>query len=37
MREWGQYLIEEFDTAKIAINNHAMAGRSTKSFKAEGR
>lgn len=37
MRGWGQYLIEEFDTAKITINNHAMAGRSTKSFKAEGR
>lgn len=37
MRGWGQYFQENFDTTKIEIINHAKAGRSTKSFKDEGR
>jgi rhamnogalacturonan acetylesterase len=36
-RGWGSLLPEFFDSAKIAISNQAMAGRSTRTFVKEGR
>jgi DNA sulfur modification protein DndE len=33
---WGEYLQIQFDEAKIRIENHALNGRSTKSFIDEG-
>jgi len=33
---WGEYLQNQFDHAKIKIENHAQNGRSTKSFIDEG-
>ncbi len=34
---WGEYLQSQFDDSKVRVENHAMNGRSTKSFIAEGR
>ncbi|HLS96800.1 MAG TPA: rhamnogalacturonan acetylesterase [Sphingobacterium sp.] len=34
---WGSLLPEFLDTAQITIANHAMAGRSTRTFQKEGR
>ncbi|QIL77701.1 rhamnogalacturonan acetylesterase [Hymenobacter sp. HDW8] len=34
---WGSKLGGFFDTTRIAIANHAMAGRSTRTFVSEGR
>lgn len=35
-RGWGQYLGREFDS-DVAVHNHAVNGRSTKSFITEGK
>ena len=34
---WGSLLGEFLDTTAIAVSNHAMAGRSTRTFRKEGR
>lgn len=34
---WGSLLSEFFDSTKISTSNHAMAGRSTRTFVKEGR
>ncbi|PRD54209.1 rhamnogalacturonan acetylesterase [Sphingobacterium gobiense] len=34
---WGSLLGEFLDTAQITVANHAMAGRSTRTFRKEGR
>jgi rhamnogalacturonan acetylesterase len=34
---WGNVIDSLFDTSRIRIANHAMAGRSSRSFTAEGR
>lgn len=34
---WGSVLAEQFDTTKISLENHAMAGRSARTFLDEGR
>lgn len=34
---WGTALPDYFDTTQISITNHAMAGRSTRTFVKEGR
>ncbi|MFD1768652.1 rhamnogalacturonan acetylesterase [Sphingobacterium suaedae] len=34
---WGTLLPEFLDTTAVAIANHAMAGRSTRTFRKEGR
>lgn len=34
---WGSVLAEQFDTAHITVENHAMAGRSARTFLDEGR
>lgn len=34
---WGSVINELFDTSKIKIENHAMAGRSARTFLDEGR
>ncbi|WP_069660935.1 rhamnogalacturonan acetylesterase [Arcticibacter eurypsychrophilus] len=34
---WGTAIAELFDTTKINVTNHAMAGRSTRTFIKEGR
>lgn len=36
-RGWGQMLQQFFDTTKVVVNNHAVNGRSSKSFIDEGR
>lgn len=36
-RGWGQMLQQYFDSTKIVIDNHAVNGRSSKSFIDEGR
>lgn len=37
IRGWGQLFPEVFDTSRVEIINHAIGGRSTKSFKNDGR
>ncbi len=37
IRGWGQLFQEAFDTSRVEIINHAIGGRSTKSFKKDGR
>jgi rhamnogalacturonan acetylesterase len=37
MMGWGTAIADFFDTTKVSIANHAMAGRSTRSFVREGR
>ncbi len=34
---WGSVIAEEFDPEKITVENHAMAGRSARTFLDEGR
>ncbi len=34
---WGNFLAEHFDTARINVENHAIGGRSSRSFQTEGR
>jgi len=34
---WGDPLIALFDKEKIAVQNHAIGGRSTRTFQSEGR
>ncbi len=34
---WGSVLAEKFDTSRVSIENHAMAGRSARTFLDEGR
>lgn len=34
---WGSLLPEFLDTASVSVANHAMAGRSTRTFRKEGR
>lgn len=34
---WGSLLAEALDTTEINVANHAMAGRSTRTFRKEGR
>ncbi|WP_437921083.1 rhamnogalacturonan acetylesterase [Sphingobacterium sp. LRF_L2] len=34
---WGSLLSDFLDTARISVANHAMAGRSTRTFRKEGR
>ena len=34
---WGSVLAEQFDTTKVTVENHAMAGRSARTFLDEGR
>jgi rhamnogalacturonan acetylesterase len=36
-RGWGTFLENHFDTTRIQVANHAMAGRSTRTFIKEGR
>src|SRR5476651_1076452 len=37
MMGWGTALPQFFDSTKVTIANHAMAGRSTRTFVKEGR
>src|SRR4029450_3870732 len=34
---WGDPLIKLFDSAKIKVENHAIGGRSSRTFQSEGR
>ncbi|MCH7401862.1 rhamnogalacturonan acetylesterase [Belliella kenyensis] len=34
---WGTFLQEFFDSTEVVVHNHAMAGRSTRTFIKEGR
>lgn len=34
---WGSVLAEQFDTTRIKVENHAMAGRSARTYLDEGR
>ena len=34
---WGSFIAEHFDTTKISIQNHAIGGRSSRTFINEGR
>jgi len=34
---WGEYLQSQFDDSEVRVENHAVNGRSTKSFINEGR
>lgn len=34
---WGTFLQDFFDSTKVEVHNHAMAGRSTRTFIKEGR
>ena len=34
---WGSFMADYFDTTKIAIRNHAIGGRSSRTFITEGR
>lgn len=34
---WGSVIEEQFDTTKINIDNHAIGGRSSRTFLSEGR
>lgn len=34
---WGDFLYQVFDTNRISIKNHAIGGRSSRTFIAEGR
>jgi rhamnogalacturonan acetylesterase len=36
-RGWGSHLAQYFDTSRIRIENHAIGGRSSRAFTAEGR
>ena len=34
---WGNFIADYFDTTKIKIENHALGGRSSRTFITEGR
>ena len=34
---WGDFIAEYFDTTKISVRNHAIGGRSSRTFITEGR
>ncbi|HYC30538.1 MAG TPA: glycoside hydrolase family 88 protein, partial [Chitinophagaceae bacterium] len=34
---WGSFIADHFDTSKITIRNHAIGGRSSRTFITEGR
>lgn len=34
---WGSFIADHFDTTKISIRNHAIGGRSSRTFITEGR
>jgi lysophospholipase L1-like esterase len=34
---WGSFIADHFDTAKLSIQNHAIGGRSSRTFLTEGR
>lgn len=34
---WGSFIHEYFDTTKVAVQNHAIGGRSSRTFITEGR
>ncbi len=34
---WGSFIAENFDTTKIGVQNHAVGGRSSRTFITEGR
>lgn len=34
---WGDFLYDHFDTSRIIIENHAIGGRSSRTFHTEGR
>jgi len=34
---WGSFIADYFDTTKISIQNHAIGGRSSRTFLTEGR
>ncbi len=34
---WGSFMYEKVDTDKLAVQNHAMGGRSSRTFQTEGR
>jgi rhamnogalacturonan acetylesterase len=34
---WGSFMHEYFDTTKLSVQNHAMGGRSSRTFITEGR
>lgn len=34
---WGSFMAEYFDTSKISVQNHAIGGRSSRTFITEGR
>lgn len=34
---WGSFMSDYFDTAKISVRNHAIGGRSSRTFITEGR
>ncbi len=34
---WGSVIAEQFDSTKVTVENHAMAGRSARTFLDEGR
>lgn len=34
---WGSFMAQYFDTTKISVENHAMGGRSSRTFITEGR
>jgi len=34
---WGSFMAEYFDTTKITVRNHAIGGRSSRTFITEGR
>lgn len=37
MQGWGSYIAENFDTVRIDVQNHAIGGRSSRTFITEGR
>ncbi|MEJ8819416.1 rhamnogalacturonan acetylesterase [Lacibacter sp. H407] len=34
---WGSFIAEHFDSSKISVQNHAIGGRSSRTFITEGR
>src|SRR5690348_18212577 len=34
---WGSFIADYFDTSKISVQNHAIGGRSSRTFITEGR
>jgi rhamnogalacturonan acetylesterase len=34
---WGRFLPDHFDTTRISIENHAIGGRSSRTFQTDGR